>query len=547
MKTTFNASETALAYLKGLYHYTFALFAALVYRFPSRHITVVAVTGTKGKSSTLEYLNAIFEEAGMKTALLGTIREKVGDVSKPNRLRMTMPGRFYLQRFLSRARDHGCDIALVEMTSEGARQHRHRYVHLDALLFINLSPEHIESHGSYQAYSDAKFQLGLQLQRSAKRPRFMVANADDIESGRYLSLKVEHLLPFSLTQVSPWNASERGGTFTFDGTQITVHFPGEFSLMNALAAATLARAMNIDTSVIARGIEKLELIPGRAEEILEGQNFSVIVDYAHTPESLRAIYQAYPSRRKICVLGSTGGGRDMWKRPVMGEVADSECDHIILTNEDPYDEDPRSIVEMIAHGIKNHTPEIIMDRRAAIAKAVSIARASDIVIITGKGTDPTIQGPKRSNIPWSDAQVSREEIQKLLAQFARSAASPSRTSLTSSNAYALAKPLLGKEVSLIIDRPKGSTHPLESYVYDIHAGYVENMRTSEGKSLEAYYLGDIMTKETTGVAVAVVHHLTDGDDKLIVVPTHKIDISNDDIEKAIQAQEKWFKYEIVRT
>lgn len=392
------------------YHFVLAIIAAVVYGFPSRDLIVVGVTGTKGKSSTLEFLNVIFEAAGHKTALASSIRFKLGDKSRPNLSRMTMAGRFALQKFLSDAAHAGCTIAFIEMSSEGARQHRHRGIALDAFIFTNLSPEHIESHGSLEAYANAKFELGKQLTRSKKRPRFMVANADDAQSPRYLTLSVEHALPFSLTSATPYSTTDAGGSFTFEKTTIHITQPGEFSLKNALAAATLARAMGIDVETIARGLSSLKKIPGRAERIEAGQDFLVIVDYAHTPDSLQAIYDAYKGHRRICILGSTGGGRDMWKRPVMGSIADTTCDRVILTNEDPYDEDPRAIIEGIARGIKKQIPEIIMDRREAIRKALSFAKAGDAVIITGKGTDPCICGPRGAKIPWSDADVSREEL-----------------------------------------------------------------------------------------------------------------------------------------
>lgn len=399
--------------LRNAYHFLMSFVAALIAGFPSRRLVVVGVTGTKGKSSTLEYLNAIFEAAGWQTALLGTIRTKIASSSKPNLSRMTMPGRFSIQNFLKEAADSGCGIAFLEMTSEGARQYRHRFINLDALIFINLSPEHIESHGSLAAYSNAKFELAKQLKRSTKRPRSMIANVEDPESGRYLTLPVEQPVGFSLENNQPWHAGEKGGEFTFASTTIPVRLPGRFSLLNALAAAELARAMGVRVSAIAEGIGSLERIPGRAEEIQEGQSFTAIVDYAHTPDSLKAIYGAFPVRRKICVLGSTGGGRDSWKRPVMGSIAEEFCDSVILTNEDPYDEDPRSIVDAIASGMKEKKPEIIMNRREAINRALSLARASDVVLITGKGTDPTMQGPRGSSVRWSDAQVVREEIKKI--------------------------------------------------------------------------------------------------------------------------------------
>ena len=403
---------TPPALVRG-YHFSIAILGALLYSFPSSRLIVIAVTGTKGKSSTSEMINAIFEEAGYKTALLDSIRFKIADDSRPNELRMSMPGRFFIQNFLAKALGAGCSVAILEMTSEGARQYRHRGIALDALVFTNLAPEHIESHGSLEAYAAAKYEIGLQLARSGKRPRVMVANAEDVQGARYLTLPVEHALPFSLPSNAPYAADEHGGHFRFDDADIAIHLPGEFSLRNAIAAATLARAFNIQTDAIARALDKLTRIPGRAERIEAGQDYSVVVDYAHTPDSLTALYDAYGTNRKICVMGSTGGGRDTWKRPVMGAIADARCDVVILTNEDPYDEDPHSIVEGVARGMKR-APHIIMDRREAIAHALSLAKPGDAVLITGKGTDPCICGPRGNKLPWSDAQVAREELSKRL-------------------------------------------------------------------------------------------------------------------------------------
>jgi len=281
-----------------------------------------------------------------------------------------------------------------------------------ALIFTNLAPEHIESHGSYADYANAKFEIGLQLERSMKRPRIMVANALDIESRRYLELQVEKAIPFSLMDHEPHDFYEGGGFFTMGTTEIRVHLPGNFSLMNALAASTLAEALGIAPYIIARGINKVTTIAGRGDRINEGQNFTVVVDYAHTPDSLKAIYDAYKDRRKICVMGATGGGRDVWKRPVMGRIASEHCAHVILTNEDPYDEDPTIIIRQVAKDMA-HEPEIILDRRSAIARAFHLAVADDVVLITGKGTDPTIAGPHGTKQPWSDARVVREELRKM--------------------------------------------------------------------------------------------------------------------------------------
>ncbi len=397
----------------NLYHLALAFLGALVCGFPSRKLSVIAVTGTKGKSSTTEMLNAIFEEAGYKTAVLNSIRIKVADSSEKNEMRMSMPGRFFIQQFLRDAVSAGCTMAILEMTSEGARQHRHRVIELDALVFTNLAPEHIESHGSYEAYADAKFEIGRQLVRSRKRPRIVVANGGDAQSARYIGLPVEKALPFSLSGNAPFFADENGGYFTFGGTKIVVRLPGEFSLKNALAASTLARAISIPIETIARALEKITRIAGRAERIEAGQDFMVVVDYAHTPDSLEALYKAYGNKRKICVMGATGGGRDTWKRPVMGALADRFCEKVILTDEDPYDENPRGIVAEVARDMKRG-PEIIMDRRAAIRRGLELAQTGDAVLITGKGTDPCICGPRGTKLPWSDAAIAREELEKIL-------------------------------------------------------------------------------------------------------------------------------------
>jgi UDP-N-acetylmuramoyl-L-alanyl-D-glutamate--2,6-diaminopimelate ligase len=398
--------------LVSSYHLFLAGLGALLYGHPSRHMLTIGVTGTKGKSSTTEMIHAILEEAGYATALLNSIRIKAGERSEKNEMRMSMPGRFFIQRFLSNALRAGCTAAVLELTSEGARQHRHRFLELDAFVFTNLAPEHIESHGSYEAYKAAKLELARQLSRSHKRPRIMVANADDPESVSFLSLPAEVHLPYSLAEATPWHADSRDGHFTFEGTGVVVHFPGIFSLRNALVAATVTHALGVPSETIARALDKLTRIPGRAERIEEGQDFTVVVDYAHTPDSLTALYDAYGDARKICVMGATGGGRDAWKRPVMGSIAEASCDVVILTNEDPYDEDPRAIVNALAKGMKR-APDIVMDRREAIRRALSLARAGDAVLITGKGTDPCICGPRGTKTPWSDALVAREELRAL--------------------------------------------------------------------------------------------------------------------------------------
>ena len=380
-----------------IYHFKLAMWGALIYRFPSRKIKVIAVTGTKGKSSVTEILNAILEEAGYKTAVSNTIRFKIGNASERNMYKMSMPGRFFIQKFIRQAVDAKCEYAIVEVTSQGAELFRHRFIDFDGLIFTNLAPEHIEAHGSYEKYVAAKLSIADAVTRSKKPKTILVANADDKETPKFLTKNFTEKYVFSLSNAKKYK------------TPLT----GDFNMMNVLAAATYAEAEKIPEEKIVSAIEKFSFIPGRVERIKEGQNFEIIVDYAHTPDSLHALYDAFKDKRKICVLGNTGGGRDTWKRDEMAKIAERECDEIILTNEDPYDDDPQKIISDMASAIPDAKPTIIIDRRMAINKAISLAKSGDAILITGKGTDPYIMVANGNKIPWSDASVAREEIKKL--------------------------------------------------------------------------------------------------------------------------------------
>ncbi|HYE22899.1 MAG TPA: UDP-N-acetylmuramyl-tripeptide synthetase [Candidatus Paceibacterota bacterium] len=396
------------------YHLLFAFLAALRYGFPAKDMTVIAVTGTKGKSSVTEMLFHVLSYAGLPAAVAGTISFKILNEEKPNLFKMTMPGRGFIQRFLREASDKGAKYAVIEVTSEATLQFRHYFLSLDALIFTNLQKEHIESHGSFENYARAKLSIGTALARSVKRPRAIIANADTVHSEPYLELPVEEKLPFSYIDAYDVELGPGTATFSYKDARFTLQLPGGFSIMNALAVIKAAEFLGVPLPKIAEALSDLKRIPGRTERIDVGQDFQVVVDYAHTPDSLEALYGAYPNR-KICVLGNTGGGRDTWKRPSMGAIADKACDIVILTDEDPYDEDPMKIVHEMAKGMER-TPKIIMDRREAIRAAIAEASTGDSVLITGKGTDPYIMRANGQKEPWSDAQVVREELAKLLGK-----------------------------------------------------------------------------------------------------------------------------------
>ncbi len=409
------------AWIFSIYHYKLALLGALIYRFPSRQIKVVGVTGTKGKSSTTELVSAILEEAGYKTALVSTVRFKVGGESRPNLKKMTMPGRFFLQKMLREAVDKRCDYFVLEMSSEGTKQFRHKFISLDALLVTNLSPEHIESHGSYENYKKAKFKIAGALEKSWKKNKVLVTNGDDPELAAFRQINVATKIETHLAEVAPHALLVDGLFFTYDGEKFQTKLAGEFNLYNILLAIAYAKSQDIETAVVKRAIEKFPGVPGRLEQIVPAdptlarlQDFKVIVDYAHTADSLQKVYEVYQDHKIIAVLGGTGGGRDKGKRPVMGGLADKYASFVYITDEDPYDEDPREIAEQGAAGVTHAPKEIEMDRRVAIRKAIEKATPEAVVIITGKGTDPYIMRANGAKEPWSDANIAREELEKIM-------------------------------------------------------------------------------------------------------------------------------------
>ncbi len=404
------------------YHLFLSYIGSVIYKHPSKDIIVIGVTGTKGKSTVTELITAILEADGKKVASLSTIQFKIGDDVRRNLFKMTLPGRFFVQKFLKEAVDAHCTHAVVEMTSEGARQFRHKFIEMDALVFTNLSPEHIESHGSFENYKQAKLSIAKQLEISAKQPRYIVANIDDEYGKEFLNFKVEEKLPYALSQLKLHTLHKDGiGLIVKDGDEeVTIRVPlvGLFNVYNTLAAITLTRALGVTLTTIEQALRGLKPIRGRVEHFFSPKNAEkhviAVVDYAHTPDSLEQLYKAFKDVPKVCILGNTGGGRDTWKRPEMASIAERYCDHIILTNEDPYDEDPRKIVDEMAKGITDKSKlDIIMDRRMAIASALEMAVDGGYVLISGKGTDPYIMGPHNSRQVWSDADVVQEELAKL--------------------------------------------------------------------------------------------------------------------------------------
>lgn len=415
------------------YHAALAFLMAASYGFPANKLTVIGVTGTKGKSTVAEMLFAILRASGRKTALLSTIRFAIEDASEPNKYKMTLQGRGFAQAFMKKALDAGCTHVVIELTSESVLQYRHWFLNLDGLIVTNIQKEHLERHGGFEGYVAAKRALVETLAQSTKSNRVLVANDDVPESKAFLSIPhLSKAIGFGMSELSSVASDERHVEFEYADTHFSLPIPGTFNAMNALAAIKLCEAFGVSRADSKRALAALPPVQGRVERIEAGQDFIAIVDYAHTPDSLQALYGAFQNQRKICVLGNTGGGRDTWKRPLMGKIADESCDTVILTNEDPYDEDPQAIVNAMAAGM-TRAPKIIMDRREAIRAALRLAmsmskgaqpidpargaRNQDVaVLISGKGTDPYIMEADGQKIPWSDAQVVREELKLLAAK-----------------------------------------------------------------------------------------------------------------------------------
>jgi UDP-N-acetylmuramoyl-L-alanyl-D-glutamate--2,6-diaminopimelate ligase len=411
------------------YHFLWAWTGATAYRFPSKKLFVIGVTGTKGKTTTLEIINAILEAGGRRTALLSSLRVKIGDASAKNGTGNSMPGRAYIQNFLRNAAQAKCDYALIEVTSQGIVLHRHRFIKWQMGVLTNLAPEHIESHGSFENYRAAKLSF---LQYVFREGGEVFLNRDDKEFRFFFDTLIaykpkeyskedeflKNCLPRIRAAREGIKESTKGGYFLLS----------DFNEENIAVAAAIGRRLGIDDETIENAILNFEGVPGRME-FVTGGGYTVVVDYAHTPDSLEAAYKAvkpkptaeYPDPKLIALLGGAGGGRDKWKRPAMGAIATRYCDEIILTNEDPYNEDPWEILNEIERGIHEADREKakqvykILDRKEAARKAFELARPGDVIIGTGKGSEEWIHVGSGKKIPWSERQVFEGALEEKLA------------------------------------------------------------------------------------------------------------------------------------
>jgi len=404
------------------YHYVLARVAQFAYGNPSKDLIVIGVTGTNGKTSTAYMIAKALEATGAKTGCTTTAIMKVADKEWLNKTKMTMPGRFFLQKMLRDMVNAGCTYAVIETSSQGLIQHRHIGINYQVGVFTNLTPEHIEAHGGFENYKKAKRILFEHVKTA-------VINYDS-EYGAYYAATpgLDRVEWYGIGEGKGLRAKNLdmradGSSFTVDGIPVEMSLPGEYNISNALAALATCRALDIDLKKPAAALSEISRIPGRFERVEAGQPWTVIVDYAPEPESFRRLYEALaliPKTRTIHVLGSCGGGRDVARRPILGRMAAERADIVIITNEDPYDDDPRGIIDQVADGAvaggKKDGQNLfrILDRREAIMKAMALARAGDLVVLTGKGCEPWICLSNGRKLPWDEVQTAKEAIHAAL-------------------------------------------------------------------------------------------------------------------------------------
>ncbi len=413
-----------------VYHFCLAFLGAFYYGFPSKKMMVIGVTGTKGKSTTCYLIYQILNSLGIKTGLITTVKIGIGIDEWDNMFKQTMPGRFQSQELLARMAKKKCHYVVVETSSEGILQYRYSFIDYDAAVFLNLSPEHIERHGGFENYRDAKVKLFKKVAK--KKNSVGVYNLDDENVQYFLEPRINHQYVFTsklpdslirlpnLYHITDIQLKPQKTAFSLNGEKFEMPLVGEFNIYNVVAAICAVLSQGINVKQIKETLLKVKAPAGRMEFIEQGQDFIVIVDYAHEPASLESVYKAAkiflkPGAKKICLLGSQGGGRDKWKRPVMGKIAAKYCDKIILTNEDPYDEDPSAILKDIRTGISRRAGVYqIINRKEAIRKALSLAKKGDVIVLTGKGGEKLMCVENNKKIRWDETDVVKKLIGELV-------------------------------------------------------------------------------------------------------------------------------------
>jgi len=416
-------------------HYPESLLYARKYRFPSKHMIIIGIVGSKGKTTTANMVWAVLSASGAKVGQIGTANIRIGEQEELNKYHMTMPGASAMQKILADMQKAGCTYVVMEVPSEGQTQWRHIGINFDVLVFTNVEREIMASHrGSMEVLHQHNKRVFKSTAKAAhkemsgkKVPKIIIANADSKYAPNYMDFAVDKKATYSTHSSSDYQAKNihsnaKGVDFELNLDTYHINILGEINAENATAAVAVGKELGMDRKTIQRGLESLKTIPGRMEPIDAKQNFTVLVDYAHSPASMEALMKSAKAMARgkiITLLGAEGGGRDIEKRPILGRLAAKASNYIVITNVDPYEDDPTRIIEDVAIGARKagKTDEkdlfCIEDRRAGIRKALKLANKNDLVLITGKGAEQSIVINGKST-PWDDRKVVREELEKLV-------------------------------------------------------------------------------------------------------------------------------------
>lgn len=404
--------------LTNRYHFIQSRLASQYYGHPQKKLKLIGVTGTDGKTTTVNLLYHILSSAGLKTGLVSTVRAVVGNKDYDTGLHVTTPSPIQLKKYLAKMVNEGTKIAILEITSHALDQNRAAGLAFDYSIITNISHEHLDYHGTFESYVNAKAKL-------LKNAATVVLNKDDQNfdylrekaDGRVISFGIKNKADLMATEI---NLAPFGTRFTLKNERWIIRTPliGTFNIYNCLAAIAVARDIGIDKDTILKALRNFPPLIGRMQRIERGQNFTVIVDFAHTPQALDEALKTLRllTRRKLIAVFGAAGERDLEKRPMMGKVAIKNADLVVLTSEDPRSEDPNEIMTQIATGVVknggvlNKNFWMIQDRGKAIEFAIkNLAKTSDVVVVFGKGHEKSMNIFGVEHI-WSD----QEEVIKSL-------------------------------------------------------------------------------------------------------------------------------------
>ena len=420
-----------------LFHKWKAVFAAILFGHPSRRLVVIGITGTKGKSTTANFLWSILHAAGKSAGLIGTANIRIGEEELLNHYHMTMPSPFIIQNLFRKMIAQKCEYVILEVTSEGIKQSRHLGIDFDVVVFTNLSPEHLPSHqNSYKQYRLEKEKLFKKLLVSGQKTvggkkveKISVVNIGNPEGIHFQKFYAPKKITFGMGVQADFSAQVKSTTlektvFSLQDRDFAIRLLGDKNAENALCALSIARGLGISWEHVAKGLERIREIPGRME-CIQIFPYTVFVDYAHEEKSMSFIMETAQKIRRegrkiIVLLGAEGGGRDPSKRTKMGKIVGEMADFVVISNVDPYEDNPESIAEDIALAVEKTGKTrgenffVVLDRREGIHKALSLANEGDIVFITGKGAEQSITIDGVSS-PWDDRIVVSEELKKILS------------------------------------------------------------------------------------------------------------------------------------